>query len=160
MFDLQLKVASVHTQSAPPEIAVGVMPPEGKVTLALTAPELAPVPTLFTNTVYCAPVCPCMSDPTGAIVVFHCGARPRKIEMSDAKEDLIDRVWDGAFIEDSNITKCVAEIRQALRVGFRGIDPIMTVWKQGYRFVVPVEISAANPTPAMVEKPVEVPRPL
>jgi len=76
------------------------------------------------------------------------------------KEDLIDKVWNGAFIEDSNITKCVAEIRQALRLGFRGVDPVLTVWKQGYRFVVPVEISAANPTPAMVEKPVEEPRPL
>jgi DNA-binding winged helix-turn-helix (wHTH) protein/TolB-like protein len=67
------------------------------------------------------------------------------------KEDLIERVWDGAFIEDSNITKCIAEIRQSLRAGFRGADPVITVWKQGYRFVAPVQISAANPTPSIID---------
>src|SRR5215470_13117543 len=67
------------------------------------------------------------------------------------KEDLIERVWDGAFIEDSNITKCIAEIRQALRAGFRGADPVITVWKQGYRFVAPVQISGANPTPSIID---------
>jgi DNA-binding winged helix-turn-helix (wHTH) protein/TolB-like protein len=76
------------------------------------------------------------------------------------KEDLVDRVWDGAFIEDSNITKCVAEIRQALRAGFRGEDPVMTVWKQGYRFVAPISITAPNPTPSIARfeaaKPVEI----
>src|SRR6478609_1386948 len=51
------------------------------------------------------------------------------------KEELVQRVWDGAAIEDSNITKCIAEIRQALRPGFRELDPVVTVWKQGYRFV-------------------------
>lgn len=56
------------------------------------------------------------------------------------KEALIAGVWDGALIEESNITKSIAEVRKCLRVGFRNVDPIRTVWKQGYRFDVPVKV--------------------
>ena len=56
------------------------------------------------------------------------------------KEDLIEKVWSGAFIEESNITKSIAEIRRILRPGFKQVDPIRTIWKQGYRFAVPVTI--------------------
>ena len=62
------------------------------------------------------------------------------------KEDLIEKVWGGAFIEESNITKSVAEIRRILRPGFKEIDPITTVWKQGYRFAIPVTVSIADTT--------------
>jgi DNA-binding winged helix-turn-helix (wHTH) protein/tetratricopeptide (TPR) repeat protein len=63
------------------------------------------------------------------------------------KEDLIQQVWLGAAVEDSNITKCVAEIRRILRPGFRDVDPIKTVWKQGYRLDVPVEQVVDEPVP-------------
>ncbi|HJZ96401.1 MAG TPA: winged helix-turn-helix domain-containing protein, partial [Candidatus Solibacter sp.] len=56
------------------------------------------------------------------------------------KEELIAEVWNGAFIEESNITKSIAEVRRILKVGFRDTDPIRTVWKQGYRFEIPVEV--------------------
>jgi len=36
------------------------------------------------------------------------GSSPRLV----TKEDLIEKVWAGAFIEESNITKSVAEIRR------------------------------------------------
>jgi DNA-binding winged helix-turn-helix (wHTH) protein/tetratricopeptide (TPR) repeat protein/TolB-like protein len=58
------------------------------------------------------------------------------------KEDLVARVWAGAFIEESNITKNIAEVRRVLKAGFRNVNPIRTVWKQGYRFDVPVELVA------------------
>lgn len=84
------------------------------------------------------------------------------------KEALIDKVWGGAFIEESNITKCIAELRRILRPGFGKIDPILTVWKRGYHFKVPVEIELrATSSPASVDlrvssdpEPDPVPRPV
>ncbi|HEY4089497.1 MAG TPA: winged helix-turn-helix domain-containing protein, partial [Bryobacteraceae bacterium] len=54
------------------------------------------------------------------------------------KDDLIETVWGGAFVHESNITKYVAEIRRVLRPGFGDADPVTTTWKVGYRFNVPV----------------------
>jgi DNA-binding winged helix-turn-helix (wHTH) protein/tetratricopeptide (TPR) repeat protein len=79
------------------------------------------------------------------------------------KEDLIQRVWGGAFIEESNVTKSIAEIRRILRQGFRNIDPIRTVWKVGYRFDVPVTVDPFHlekEPPTAIAPAIEPPPPI
>lgn len=76
-----------------------------------------------------------------------------------SKEDLVGTVWGGAFIEDSNITKCIAEIRRILRPGFGAVNPIQTVTRKGYRFVIPVETVLPPPEPLLPVPATEPPIP-
>lgn len=74
------------------------------------------------------------------------------------KEDLIQKVWSGAFIEESNVTKSIAEIRRVLRSGFGEVDPIRTVWKQGYCFDVTVTMELSEkPVTQLPEAPAPEP---
>ena len=54
------------------------------------------------------------------------------------KEEFFERIWQGAFVEDNNLTVAVAQIRKAL--GETNENKfIETVTKKGYRFVAGVE---------------------
>ncbi len=55
------------------------------------------------------------------------------------KDELIERIWDGAFVEDGNLARTVSFLRKAL--GERRKDPeyIVTVAGHGYRFIAQVE---------------------
>lgn len=54
------------------------------------------------------------------------------------KEDFFEKIWQGAFVEDNNLTVAVAQIRKVLGES-DGNKFIETVPKKGYRFVANVE---------------------
>ncbi|MBI2684879.1 MAG: PD40 domain-containing protein [Acidobacteria bacterium] len=61
------------------------------------------------------------------------------------KRELVDRVWSQAFVEDSNVAQHVAILRKALGDVSEDHQFIVTVPKEGYRFVCPVVASTAAP---------------
>jgi len=61
------------------------------------------------------------------------------------KDELLEKVWPGVYIEEGNLARHIFNLRQVL-----GDDPdqrgyIETVPKRGYRFVAPVEMEPADP---------------
>ncbi len=59
-----------------------------------------------------------------------------------SKDDLLSRLWPGTFVQESSLAQNVYLLRRALG----GDHYIETVPKIGYRFTVPVESGAAEPT--------------
>jgi DNA-binding winged helix-turn-helix (wHTH) protein len=47
-------------------------------------------------------------------------------------------VWHSEYLEESVISRTVSLLREGLRPHLNGADPIQTVSKRGYRFVIPV----------------------
>ncbi len=72
------------------------------------------------------------------------------------KEELLQSLWPGLFVEESNITQNVFLLRRALTNGASGHDYIETVPRRGYRFIAPVK--AVLPEPAALP-PVAAPPP-
>jgi DNA-binding winged helix-turn-helix (wHTH) protein len=80
------------------------------------------------------------------------------------KEDLLEAVWDGAFVEENNIDKNISALRRALGENRKKTVFIETVRKHGYRFVAkvvrvenkkefpPENIAANNLPPAVAAK--------
>jgi len=56
------------------------------------------------------------------------------------KQELMEKIWPGTFVEEGNLTRHVFNLRQVLADGSNGQRYIETVPKRGYRFVVPVVI--------------------
>ena len=52
-----------------------------------------------------------------------------------SKEELLEKVWPGVFIEENNLARRVFNLRQVLGAGPDGAQYIETVPKRGYRFV-------------------------
>ncbi|WP_231738076.1 winged helix-turn-helix domain-containing protein [Terracidiphilus gabretensis] len=57
-----------------------------------------------------------------------------------SKDELLETVWAGQFVEESNLTQQVFLLRKALSRHQSGIKIIETVPGRGYRFAAPVEI--------------------
>ncbi|MGQ0760939.1 MAG: TPR end-of-group domain-containing protein [Acidobacteriota bacterium] len=55
-----------------------------------------------------------------------------------AKDELMKAVWSDSFVEESNLTNNVYELRKLLGKGENGASYIETVPKRGYRFTAPV----------------------
>ena len=55
-----------------------------------------------------------------------------------SKDEIIASVWDGQFVAESGMTRCVAELRHALEDDAREPRLIETIPKRGYRLVAPV----------------------
>ena len=55
------------------------------------------------------------------------------------KDELLEHLWAGRFVEDSTLNSCIKEVRRA--IGDSGAVPrlLRTVRGRGYRFVAPVE---------------------
>ena len=60
------------------------------------------------------------------------------------KDELYKRVWQDAFVEETNLTKNISILRKILSEGDAEISFIETVPKRGYRFVVPVRKSVSE----------------
>lgn len=56
------------------------------------------------------------------------------------KEELMQTLWPDTYVEESNLTQNISQIRRVLGEG----DWIETVPKRGYRFSAPVQVGAAN----------------
>ena len=62
--------------------------------------------------------------------------RPGKVFQRD---EIVAEVWDGRWIAESALSRCVAELRAALRDDARQPRVIETITKRGYRIIAPVE---------------------
>lgn len=54
------------------------------------------------------------------------------------REEFFATVWSGRFVAESGLTRCVAELRQALGDSARQPRIIETIPKRGYRLIAPV----------------------
>lgn len=55
------------------------------------------------------------------------------------KDELLEKVWPGTFVEEGNLARHVSNLRRALGDAADGQRYIATVPKRGYRFVAPVK---------------------
>jgi adenylate cyclase len=60
------------------------------------------------------------------------------------KNDLVDAAWQGAVVEEANLTVQISSLRKLLGRSPDGQDWIVTVPRVGYRFVGPVNSNAEN----------------
>jgi TolB-like protein/tetratricopeptide (TPR) repeat protein len=56
-----------------------------------------------------------------------------------SKQQLLDEVWEGAFVGDDVISRCIADIRRAMMDDARKPTVIETVPRRGYRLIARVE---------------------
>jgi DNA-binding winged helix-turn-helix (wHTH) protein/TolB-like protein len=62
------------------------------------------------------------------------------------KDELLERLWPGQFVEEANLSFNISSLRKALGEGQRGRRFIETVPKKGFRFVAHVEERRHGPT--------------
>lgn len=61
-----------------------------------------------------------------------------------SKEELMSRVWPDSFVEESNLTFNIQQLRKCLGDDARNPRFIETVSRRGYRFIAPVEAQEVN----------------
>jgi TolB-like protein/DNA-binding winged helix-turn-helix (wHTH) protein len=80
------------------------------------------------------------------------------------KDELLEKVWPGVFIEEGNLARHVFNIRQVLGDSPDGRKYIETIPKRGYRFVAAVredvELAAPHPAAAQTSEPAPAAGPL
>ena len=65
-----------------------------------------------------------------------------------SKDAILADVWAGQHVAESGMTRCIAELRQALGDDAREPTMIQTIPKRGYRLLAPVEFLDMNRAPA------------
>jgi TolB-like protein/DNA-binding winged helix-turn-helix (wHTH) protein/Tfp pilus assembly protein PilF len=72
------------------------------------------------------------------------------------REELLERVWPGTFVEESTLTRSISVLRKALGDTPEGHSYILTVPKRGYQFVAMVrqETADAASIPPSLDKPI------
>ncbi|MDO8836437.1 MAG: transcriptional regulator, partial [Vicinamibacterales bacterium] len=71
------------------------------------------------------------------------------------KDEILADVWPGQFVAESGLSRCIAELRQALRDDAQDPRYIETIPKRGYRLVAPVVWLQEDPPEVVVEAPPE-----
>ena len=66
------------------------------------------------------------------------------------KDEILDRVWEGSFVEESNLTRHIYLLRKMLKDYGVGDGLIQTVPRRGYRFTG--EITEIRPGDLVIEK--------
>src|SRR5215813_9836489 len=61
-----------------------------------------------------------------------------------SKDELMQSLWPETFVEESNLTQNISQLRRALGDGAAEAQYIETIPKRGYRFVASVQPSALN----------------
>src|SRR5215813_2579719 len=61
-----------------------------------------------------------------------------------SKDELMQSLWSDIFVEESNLTQNISQLRRALGDGAAGAQYIETIPKRGYRFVAGVQSFAVN----------------
>ena len=71
------------------------------------------------------------------------------------KQELLEQVWPGQFVEETTLASCIMEVRRAL--GDSGPTPqlVQTVRSRGYRFVAPVREEPLGNAPPPGSSPAE-----
>lgn len=75
------------------------------------------------------------------------------------KEELLEKVWPGVFIEENNLARRVFNLRQVLGDGPDGREYIETVPKRGYRFVGSVREMGESATSKVPAPAGDLPQP-
>jgi DNA-binding winged helix-turn-helix (wHTH) protein/Tfp pilus assembly protein PilF len=84
----------------------------------------------------------------GPRVVATLGALIERAGEVVTKDEILDRVWAGEDVGESNVAQSVYTLRKVLRDhGVTGA--IATIPRRGYRFTAPVELLAGAPHPAI-----------
>ena len=63
------------------------------------------------------------------------------------KHLILQEVWTSQYVGESGLTRCIAELRQALDDDARQPKVLETIPKRGYRLVAPVVFLPKNATP-------------
>jgi TolB-like protein/DNA-binding winged helix-turn-helix (wHTH) protein/cytochrome c-type biogenesis protein CcmH/NrfG len=84
-------------------------------------------------------------EPRVMDVLAYLAARPGKVV---AKEELLEAVWGGAFVEEGALSQAVHSLRKAVGDDARQPRYIQTIPKRGYRLVAPVVPEAEAETGA------------
>jgi Tol biopolymer transport system component/DNA-binding winged helix-turn-helix (wHTH) protein len=61
-----------------------------------------------------------------------------------SKDELMQSLWPDTFVEESNLTQNISQLRRAMGDGAAGAQYIETIPKRGYRFVAGVQSLAVN----------------
>jgi DNA-binding winged helix-turn-helix (wHTH) protein/TolB-like protein/cytochrome c-type biogenesis protein CcmH/NrfG len=70
-----------------------------------------------------------------------------------SKDQIMETIWPGCFVEEANLTVCVSTVRKALGEKDGDLRYIETVPKSGYRFTAPVrELGGAAQEAGMTEE--------
>lgn len=72
------------------------------------------------------------------------------------KEELLERVWPGVFIEEGNLSRRIFNLRQLLGVDADGRTYIETIPKRGYRFTAVLEGDAVDTSSGATASPSQV----
>ena len=75
-------------------------------------------------------------EPKAMAVLLRLAARRGEVAR---REELIQEVWDGTFVTDDVLKRCISELRRAMADGSKEPRVIETIPKVGYRLLVPVE---------------------
>lgn len=59
-------------------------------------------------------------------------------------DELLDKVWEGAFVEQANVKKSISTLRQILGEANGAGEFITTIPRRGYRFTAPVRTSSGE----------------
>ena len=65
-----------------------------------------------------------------------------------SKDELLQQLWSGQIVEESNLTQHVFLIRRALSVLESGVKTIDTVMRRGYRFIAELEHGPSHAAPS------------
>jgi TolB-like protein/DNA-binding winged helix-turn-helix (wHTH) protein/Tfp pilus assembly protein PilF len=65
------------------------------------------------------------------------------------KDELLEKVWPGVFVEESNLARHIFNLRQVLGDTPDGRKYIETIPKRGYRFVAAVHADSESPAPPL-----------
>jgi TolB-like protein/DNA-binding winged helix-turn-helix (wHTH) protein/Tfp pilus assembly protein PilF len=63
------------------------------------------------------------------------------------KEELLEKVWPGVFVEEGNLARHIFNLRQILGDTENGNKYIETIPKRGYRFIAVVQTEEKTPSP-------------
>ncbi len=58
------------------------------------------------------------------------------------KDEFFEKIWDGAFVEDNNLTVAVRGLRKALQDDAKQARFIENLPRKGYRFIAPVSVGS------------------
>src|SRR6202007_2192474 len=73
-----------------------------------------------------------------------------------AKDEIMDRVWPGTFVEDNNLAVQISALRRILAVEEGGAQWIVTVSGRGYRFAGQIAETAPAAAAPPAASPVSV----
>ena len=59
------------------------------------------------------------------------------------KDELLAEVWEGRWVADSGLSRCIAELRAAIGDDAQQPRVIQTIIKRGYRLIAPVDAPRA-----------------